>query len=151
MVKKVKSILQNSKVCNLLVEKSSNALALEKQHGIEWGFNQEHTFDPYFYLRACISETITVPAGKHLPIPTGIYLQFTDPQYIAEVTTYHDVLFEQGLSILSAPKSSYKASYKGLKYGSTFSFISPGKNPNLSPASTAGLVKIILFTFSSIK
>ena len=103
MVKKVKSILQHSKICNLLIEKSSNAQALEKQYGIEWGFNQEHTFDPYFYLRACVSEPITVPAGKHLPIPTGIYLQLTDPQYIAEVTTYHDVLFEQGFSILSSP------------------------------------------------
>ena len=97
------SILQHSKVCNLLIEKSSNALALEKEHGIEWGFNQEHTFDPYFYLRACINEPVTVPAGKHIPIPTGVYLQFTDPQYMAEVTSYHDVLFEQGLSILSAP------------------------------------------------
>ena len=32
------------------------------------------------------------------------------------------------------------------KYGSTFSFKSPGKNPRLSPASTAGLVKMIRLT-----
>ena len=40
-------------------------------------------------------------------------------------------------------------SYKGRKYGSTFSLISPGKKPNLSPASTAGLDKIILSIFLS--
>ena len=33
--------------------------------------------------------------------------------------------------------------------GSTFSLISPGKKPNLSPASTAGLDKIILSIFLS--
>ena len=36
-----------------------------------------------------------------------------------------------------------------LRYGSTFSFMSPGKNPNLSPASTAGLDKIIRSIFFS--
>ena len=54
------------------------------------------------------------------------------------------------LSILSVPKSSYSASYKGLRYGSTFSFMSPGKNPSFSPASTAGLDKITLSIFFSI-
>ena len=39
---------------------------------------------------------------------------------------------------------SLRASYKGLKYGSIFSFKSPGKKPNLSPASTAGRESIIL-------
>ena len=53
------------------------------------------------------------------------------------------------LSIFSAPKSSYSASYKGLRYGSTFSLMSPGKKPNLSPASTAGLDKIIRSIFFS--
>ena len=41
---------------------------------------------------------------------------------------------------------SRKASYKGCMYGSNFSFISPGKKPKFSPASTAGRVRIIRFT-----
>ena len=41
---------------------------------------------------------------------------------------------------------SCRASNNGLKYGSIFSCKVPGRKPNLSPASTAGLVKIILFT-----
>ena len=36
-------------------------------------------------------------------------------------------------------------------YGSNLSFMSPGKNPRLSPASTAGLVKIIFLTILSFK
>ena len=38
---------------------------------------------------------------------------------------------------------------RGLRYGSTFSLISPGKKPNLSPASTAGLDNIIRSIFFS--
>ena len=45
---------------------------------------------------------------------------------------------------------SLRASYKGLKYGSIFSFKSPGKKPNLSPASTAGLDKITFSIFFMI-
>ena len=41
---------------------------------------------------------------------------------------------------------SRKASYNGCRYGSSFSFKSPGRNPRFSPASTAGLVKIIRLT-----
>ena len=51
------------------------------------------------------------------------------------------------LETVSKSSISFKASNKGLRYGSTFSFKSPGKKPSFSPASTAGLVKIILFTF----
>ena len=52
---------------------------------------------------------------------------------------------------LSAPIISKRASYKGLRYGSTLSFKSPGKKPKLSPASTAGLVSIILLISSLLK
>ena len=42
---------------------------------------------------------------------------------------------------------------RGLKYGSTFCCKSPGRNPKLSPASTAGLVRTIFsifFSFNSL-
>ncbi len=53
-------------------------------------------------------------------------------------------LFNTRRSTSSPGIISYKASYKGLRYGSIFSFMSPGKKPNRSPASTAGLDKINL-------
>ena len=51
--------------------------------------------------------------------------------------------------VFSGPKILLSESKRGLKYGSTFCCKSPGKNPKFSPASTAGLVKIIFsITFS---
>ena len=47
------------------------------------------------------------------------------------------------LVAISVGIKSYNESYNGLKYGSTFSFKSPGRKPNFSPASTAGRDKII--------
>ena len=38
---------------------------------------------------------------------------------------------------------SCKASYNGCRYGSSLSFISPGRNPSFSPASTAGRLRMI--------
>ena len=51
--------------------------------------------------------------------------------------------------VLSIPKILCKESNRGLKYGSTFCCKSPGRNPKLSPASTAGLVKTIFSIFIS--
>jgi len=50
------------------------------------------------------------------------------------------------LYIFSVGIISPRASYRGRRYGSTLSFISPGKKPRLSPASTAGLHSIIFLT-----
>ena len=52
------------------------------------------------------------------------------------------------LSILST-QIAHKAHHTKVLNRSTFSFISPGKNPNFSPASTAGLDKITLSIFFS--
>ena len=46
---------------------------------------------------------------------------------------------------------SFKESYNGCIYGSSFSFRSPGRKPKFSPASIAGLVNIILLTFLFFK
>ena len=45
----------------------------------------------------------------------------------------------------SAPRRSCNASYSGRRYGSTFSWKSPGRKPRLSPASTAGRTSTIRF------
>ena len=52
---------------------------------------------------------------------------------------------------VSAPSMSKRASYRGRRYGSTFCCRSPGRNPSFSPASTAGRVRIILFTCWALK
>ena len=44
----------------------------------------------------------------------------------------------------TAGSISSRASYRGCRYGSILSFMSPGRNPSFSPASTAGLDRISL-------
>jgi dUTP pyrophosphatase len=90
-------------ICNINIEKSTLALAIEKDYGIEWGFNQSSPFDPYFFLRACIVNPVTIDPGEVVPIPTGIYPQLLDPNFVIEVGTDYDLLCEQGLSIIDSP------------------------------------------------
>ena len=45
-------------------------------------------------------------------------------------------------STCSGGRQSYSASYSGRRYGSTFSFMSPGRKPSFSPASTAGRLRM---------
>src|SRR4249919_127491 len=46
--------------------------------------------------------------------------------------------FSSSLMTFSTPSISYRASYSGRRYGSTFWVRSPGRKPSFSPASTAG-------------
>ena len=98
-----KNLLQNYSVCELHIEKSSLALSLEKQLGIDWGFDQDSPLDAYFDLRACIKEDVIIESGECLPIPTGIYPQLIKPSFILEVTSNHDIVYKQGLSVLDSP------------------------------------------------
>ena len=97
------SLLKNSAVCKINIEKSTLAKTLEKVYGIEWGFSQESPLDSYHHLRACIIKDITIEPGEILPIPTGMYLQLLKPNFIVEIGTDHDVAFNEGLTILDSP------------------------------------------------
>jgi len=97
------SLLNNSKVCKIHIEKSSLARTLEKVYGIEWGFSQETPLDSYHHLRACIIKDIVIEPGEVLPIPTGMYLQLISPNYIVEVGTDHDLAYKEGLTIFDSP------------------------------------------------
>ena len=103
LVNMEKSLLKNSKVCKIHIEKSSLALTLEKVYGIEWGFSQETPLDSYHHLRACIIKDITIEPGEVLPVPTGMYLQLISPNFIVEIGTDHDVAFNEGLTIFDSP------------------------------------------------
>ena len=97
------SLLKNSKVCKIHIEKSSLARTLEKVYGIEWGFSQETSLDSYHHLRACIIKDIRIEPGEILPVPTGMYLQLLSPNFIVEVGTDHDVAYTEGLTIFDSP------------------------------------------------
>lgn len=71
--------------------------------GIEWALHQDTPFDAYFDLRACLVNDLKVEPGECVPVPTGIYPQLLTPNFILEVTSNHDLVYKQGLSILDSP------------------------------------------------
>ena len=97
------NLLKNLRVCKVNIEKSSLAKTLEKVYGIEWGFSQETPLDSYHHLRACLIKDITIEPGEVLPVPTGMYLQLLNPNFIVEVGTDHDLAYNEGLTIFDSP------------------------------------------------
>lgn len=95
--------MKNYVTCNIHVEKSSLALELEKTLGVSWSLQQESPFDAYFDLRACIIKNLIIEPGECIPVPTGIYPQLMTPNFILEVTSNHDLVYKQGISILDSP------------------------------------------------
>jgi dUTPase len=98
-VKKDQLTLNNSPVCSISIEKSYRALELEKTMGIEWAFDDDNPLDTFFYIRAALSEPLTIPAGKIVPIPAGIYPHIHSPKYEIEVRSFSTVVYQQGLVV----------------------------------------------------
>ena len=86
-------------ICEIDIEKSTTAKELEKIYSCEWGFNQNSTIDPFYILRACITKSVTFPVGKMIPIPTGIYPQIKNPNFSIEITSFSDLVYEQGITL----------------------------------------------------
>jgi len=89
--------LTDYQICEIDIEKSTTAKELEKIYSCEWGFNQNSTIDPFFVLRACITKSVSFPVGKMIPIPTGIYPQIKNPNFSIEITSFSDLVYEQGI------------------------------------------------------
>ena len=86
-------------ICEIDIEKSTTAKQLEKIYSCEWGFNQNSTIDPFFVLRACITKSVSFPVGKMIPIPTGIYPQLKNPNFSIEISSFSDLVYEQGIAL----------------------------------------------------
>ena len=95
--------MSNSQICKLNIEKSTLALALEKELGVEWSLDQDTPLDAFYNLRACIVKDITIQPGECIPVPTGIYPELGSPYFVMEVTTNHDTMIKWGLSIFDSP------------------------------------------------
>jgi dUTPase len=91
--------LNDSPVCNLHIEKSSRALELEKALGVSWGFDYDNPLDTFFYLRACLSDSITIAPRQIIPIPTGIYPHILSPKYELEVRSFTTLVYQCGLAV----------------------------------------------------
>jgi dUTP pyrophosphatase len=99
LVKKDQTILNDSPVCNIHIEKSYRALELEKALGVDWGFDDDNPLDTFFYLRACLSESVTIAPRQIIPIPTGIYPHIISPKYELEVRSFSTLVYQYGLAV----------------------------------------------------
>ena len=93
------NLLTSLTVCDINIEKSSTAQALEKKYSLEWAFDQQTHLDSSFELRACVANPVKIKAGEILPIPTGVYAQLLNPNFVIEVTSYSQLVYEQGLCV----------------------------------------------------
>ena len=93
------NLLQNYSVCEIKIEKSSIAKALEQKYSLEWAFDQQIHLDTGFDVRACITRPITIKPGDIVAIPTGIYAQLLKPCFVIEITSLSSLVFEQGLCV----------------------------------------------------
>jgi len=50
-------------------------------------------------LRACITKPVSFPVGKMIPIPTGIYPQLKNPNFSIEISSFSDLVYEQGIAL----------------------------------------------------
>jgi len=95
--KKENSLLNDLQVCELKIEKSSKAKQLEKTLGTSWSFEVFNHLEPFFHLRACIEEPITLEPEEIFPFPTGIYPQLTNPNFTIEVNSLSGLIYNYGV------------------------------------------------------
>ena len=85
--------MNNLKICEINIEKSTLAKTLEKTYQIDWGFEVYNHMEPFYDLRACIEEPLVIEKGNIVPVPTGIYPQILNPSYVIEVTSLSGMIY----------------------------------------------------------
>jgi len=85
--------LNNLKICEINIEKSTLAKSLEETYQVDWGFEVYNHMEPFFHLRACIEEPLVIEIGDIVPVPTGIYPQILNPSYVIEVTSLSGMIY----------------------------------------------------------
>jgi dUTPase len=87
------NLLNNLKICEINIEKSTLAKKLEETYQIDWGFEVYNHMEPFFHLRACIEEPLLMKRGDIVPIPTGIYPQILNPSYVIEIASLSGLIY----------------------------------------------------------
>ena len=85
--------MKDLQVCEINIEKSIIAKKLEETLSIDWSFEVYNHLEPFFHLRACIEEDLTIQPGEIIPVPTGIYPQLLNPRYSIEVTSLSGLIY----------------------------------------------------------
>jgi len=87
------NLLNNLKICEINIEKSTLAKKLEETYQIDWGFEVYNHMEPFFHLRACIEEPLLIERGDIVPVPTGIYPQILNPSYVIEIASLSGLIY----------------------------------------------------------
>jgi len=93
------SLLKPFPICEISIEKSTLALALEQKYSLDWGFDVHHHVESFYYLRACIEEKEFFAPGEIKPIPTGIYPELHNPQFEIEIRNYSNLVYENQICL----------------------------------------------------
>lgn len=87
---------------NLEIELSSNAKEYENSLGFSWIPLQKNPISPLLYLRSCEENFILKPKERKA-FSTGLYISIPSNDYVLEVTSFSDIVYEKGIIVLDSP------------------------------------------------
>ena len=80
------------------IQKTKLAKSLEKTLNIKWELNQQFPYDAGFDLRACIDRALILLPTGHTTIPTGIHVEFSEPNWEMQVRPRSGLAAEHGIT-----------------------------------------------------
>ena len=85
------------------IQKTELAKSLEETLNIKWELNQQFPYDAGFDLRACIDRALILLPTGHTTIPTGIHVEFSEPNWEMQVRPHSGLAAEHGITVLNTP------------------------------------------------
>ena len=85
------------------IQKTELAKSLEETLNIKWELNQQFPNDAGFDLRACIDRALILLPTGHTTIPTGIHVEFSEPNWEMQVRPRSGLAAEHGITVLNTP------------------------------------------------
>tara|TARA_R110000744_G_scaffold215021_1_gene333890 strand:- start:224 stop:766 length:543 start_codon:yes stop_codon:yes gene_type:complete len=85
------------------IQKTELAKQLEESLNIKWELQQQFPYDAGFDLRACIKRTLILLPTGHTIIPTGIHVEFSEPNWEMQVRPRSGLAAEHGVTVLNSP------------------------------------------------
>ena len=85
------------------IQKTELALELEKHYEISWDLISQFPYDAGFDLRASLRETLILLPTGHITIPTGLHVEFGDPNWEMQIRPRSGLAAKHGVNVLNAP------------------------------------------------
>ena len=85
------------------IQKTKLALELEKHYDLSWDLKHQFPYDAGFDLRASIKETLILLPTGHTTVPTGLHVEFEDPNWEMQIRPRSGLAAKSGVTVLNAP------------------------------------------------